>query len=64
MRTSASTSIRRTSCGSRDIPRATADLLQSRIVFRLNSREAAHTILDGGVSVAANIASRARETTS
>ncbi len=33
---------------SRDIPRATADLLQSRIVFRLNSREAARTILDGG----------------
>ena len=33
---------------SRDIPRTTADLLQSRIVFRLNSREAARTILDGG----------------
>ena len=35
---------------SRDIPRATADLLQSRIVFRLNSREAARTILDGGAA--------------
>jgi hypothetical protein len=33
---------------SKDIPRATADLLQSRIVFRLNSREAARTILDNG----------------
>jgi hypothetical protein len=35
---------------SRDIPRATADLLQSRVVFRLNSREAARTILDNGAA--------------
>jgi excisionase family DNA binding protein len=38
---------------SRDIPRATADLLQSRIAFRLNSPEAARTILYNRADIAA-----------
>ncbi len=38
---------------SQDIPRATADLLQSRIAFRLNSPEAARTILYNHADIAA-----------
>ena len=39
----------------RDIPRGTADLLQSRIVFRVNSREAARTVLDSPADASAAV---------